>query len=97
MTLKEQMGLGPALERFLLGTQLEPSPRRPEKEARMSQEGRWVGLQEERGVLTRALESTPKYSKCLCICYFTDFAKGPSIVCITMTLMKLRHQLREVK
>ena len=49
------MGLGPESKRCLLETQLEPSPERLEKEARVSQEGWWVGLKEKRGVLTRAL------------------------------------------
>ena len=55
VSLKKQMGLGPEPKRCLLETQLEPSPNRLEKEARMSQEGWWVGLKEKRGVPTRAL------------------------------------------
>lgn len=36
MSLKEQTGLGPELKRFLLETQLEPSPGRPEKSQSVS-------------------------------------------------------------
>ena len=55
VSLKKQMGLGPEPKRCLLETQLEPSPKRLEKETRVSQEEWWVGLKEKRGVLTRAL------------------------------------------
>ena len=55
--MKKQMGLGPEPKRCFLETQLEPSPKRLKKEARVlvSQEGWWVGLKEKRGVLTRDL------------------------------------------
>lgn len=94
MSSKEQMGLGPEMERFLLETELEPSPRRPEKEARVSQEGWWVGLQEE-GEYTEKRHI--RVLKGLCIHHFTDFSQEPYVACIMLTLMNLPYQLREVK